>query len=527
MVFTVGLIMSYRMVFDAGSKALKCAIADKNNEILAFKSIIPPVIQSTDGFGRNWDHSDYWENLLILAKKTIKKSQINPEEIKFITTSIIRPSCVFTDEDFNPLYIGSSFDVQGIDYGDEIDESLEELTGKTLYEHTGHFPGFLMIPARLKFLDNNPSKINNQKIKYYLPLDSWILVKFGGEVHTNYTSAMESGFFSLEEKMWLDEWYSIFNIDEDFFPPTVLSGEIIGDISTEIQKQLNLNSDVELVAGIPDTQAALLAANSITPGSISAILGSTTPVQAVTKELYIDEKERTWSSGIFVKNLCDFYIVEANTGITGQVIKWAAHLFDAKMNSEFLEPSDKQYTQLNEKYQKFDEFEKTEPEENIISNSVYANLGPSTLTSSDRAAGEFYFPSPGGVEEFYIYQHQLVGAVFDNIMFAVSRNIDLATEVARISDPSLTILGGISRYTLLNQRFSDLYNLPIHYPRNPESTIEGLLILCDIAENKLQNLNDYQTYIESKGNLKLLEPRLSMHSKLQEKYKKWMSITKI
>ena len=513
------------MVFDAGSKALKCAIADENRTILALESILPEVIQTADGFGRSWEHTKYWDNLLKLAQKTVKRAQINSEDIKYISTSIIRPSCVFTDEDLNPLYIGSSFDVQGIDYGDEIDEQLEELTGEDIYQHSGHFPNFLMIPSRLMFLENNPERINNQKISHYLPLDSWILVKFGGELHTNYTSAMESGFFSLKEKVWLDEWYSIFNLNDDFFPPPVQSGEIIGDVSSEIQQKLKLNSNVDLVAGIPDTQAALLASNSIVPGNIGVVLGSTTPVQAVTKELFIDSQERSWATGISVKNLCDYYIVEANTGITGQVIKWAAHLFDT--NTNFLEPTDKQYSKLNEKFEQFDEFEQKESEENVISHSVYANLGPSTLRSSDRAAGEFYFPSPGGVDEFYIRQNQLVGAVFDNVMFAASRNIDLALEVSKIEQPSLKILGGISRYKLLNQRFADLYNIPITYLSNYEATIEGLLILCDIASGKIKGTADYQNQMESNADLIALEPRLDMNTKLTEKYKKWKSITQI
>ncbi len=515
------------MVFDAGSKALKCAIADENNTILAMEHIIPQAIQSADGFGRSWEHSKYWTNLLDLAEKTIKKSKIDSQKIKYITSSIIRPSCVFTDENLDPLYIGASFDVQGIDYGDEIDEKFEKLTGETLYQQTGHFPNFLMIPSRLEFLRNNPEKIDNKKITHYLPVDSWILVKFGGEVHTNYTSAMESGFFSLKDKLWHDEWHSIFEINDDFFPPTVQSGEIVGNISTSIQERLNLNSETELVAGIPDTQAALLASNSITPGRMGVVLGSTTPVQLVTKELYTDDQERTWTTGISVKNLCDNYIVEAHTGITGQVVKWAAHLFDNKLNTKFLEPSKKQYHNLKVKYQQFDEYEQEESEENIATHSVFANLGPSTLTSSNRAAGEFYFPSPGGIEEFFIHQNQLVGAVFDNIMFAVSRNIDLAKEVAKMEQFTLSLLGGLSRYTLLNQRFSDLYNQPVLYLSDHEASIHGLLKLCDIASGKIKNLLDYQKEFSTTDAIVKLEPRSTMSSKLQNKYKKWMSITKI
>ncbi|MCK5346476.1 MAG: hypothetical protein KAR20_23865, partial [Candidatus Heimdallarchaeota archaeon] len=413
-----------------------------------------------DGFGRKWESGNYWENLLNLAELTIKKAEIDSQKIRYITSTSIRPSSVFTDEDFNPLKISASFDISAIDYGDEIDERLIELTGKSLYQHTGHFPNLLMIPGRYEWLRNNPDAIQRKKIEHYLPVDSWILVKLGGEFHTNTTSAMESGFFDIEEREWLDEWHSIFDINESFFPPSIESGEIVGHPSKAVQEKLNLLSDVEIVAGIPDTQAALLAANAVTPGNIGAVLGSTTPVQAIMDKLRTDPEMQFWIGGINVKNLCDNYIVEASTGMTGHVVRWAANLFSNKKVKDLKNPSKQQFEDLKSKYVNFDKEEQAEKEENIVSHSVYANLGPSPLatTSSDSLKGEFHFPSPGGVEENFITQEKLVGAAFDNITFAVARNVEYTKEFAEITIPSVYMLGGITRYELLCQRVADVLN---------------------------------------------------------------------
>lgn len=517
------------MVFDAGSKLLKCAIADENNSIIALEGIIPEVVKSEDGFGRSWKITDYWRNLLQLAEKTIKKASIDSLKVKYVTSSTIRPSCVFSDEDFNPLYIGSSFDILGIHYGDEIEEQFSELTGESMYQSTGHFPSFLMPPTRFEWLRNNPGFVDNKIIAHYIPLDSWILMKLGGEFHANYTSAMESGFFDVRNKLWHDEWYSIFDIDDSFFPFPVLSGEIVGNVSNKIIDKLKLSSDTEIVAGITDTQAALLASNSINPGDIGVVLGSTTPVQAVVDKFYQSTKERAWTTGFSVKNLCDNYVVESHVGITGQVIKWAAHLFSSKNKNEISEPTTKQYEDLGKQYYEFDVFEQEESIENISSQGVYANLGPSTLESanSERSGGEFYFPSPGGVNEFYITQKQLIGAVFDNVMFAVARNIEIATEIAQLDKFSLAVLGGLSRYNLLCQRTADLHNTPVKYLINPEATIQGMLLICDVASGTIKNPSDLEKRQDEKGELSQLNPRSSMTLKLQEKYKKWVSITKI
>lgn len=521
--------MEYRLVFDAGSKALKCAIANVNNSIIATESIIPKVIQAEDGFGRSWESTNYWKKLLKLAERTIKKANVESQKIRYITSSTIRPSCVFSDSDLNPLYIGSNFDLLGIHYGDEIDEQFVELTGESIYQSTGHFPNILMAPARFEWLRNNPDYIDNKTIAHYIPLDSWILMKLGGEFHTNYTSAMESGFFDIREKLWHEGWYSIFDIDDTFFPYPVLSGEIIGNVSNTIIEKLKLSPETELVAGITDTQAAMLASNSINPGDIGVVLGTTTPVQAVTDKFYFSEKERVWTTGISVKNLCDSYTVESHVGITGQVIKWAAHLFSSKNKKDISEPTTRQYEDIGKQYREFDVYEQAESIENVSSHGVYANLGPSTLesASSGRSGGEFYFPSPGGVNEFYITQKQLIGAVFDNIMFAVARNIEIATEIAQLDEFSLSMLGGLSRYTLLCQRAADLHNTPVKYLSNPEASIQGMLLLCDVASGIIKNPSDLDKRIEEKGELSQLNPRSSMTQKLQEKYKKWVSITEI
>ena len=514
------------MVFDAGSKALKCAIANENNEIIAIDSIIPKIITSEDGFGRTWESINYWENILFLTESTIKKAEIDPQKIRYITSTSIRPSSIFCDADFYPLYISASFDIRGIDYGDEIEEKLVELTGKNLYQHTGHFPNLLMIPGRFEWLRNNPQAISNKEIVHYLPIDSWLLVKFGGEFHTNITSAIESGFFDIKDKHWIDEWHSIFEVDDTFFPPRVLSGEIIGNVSKSVQERLNLHPDTEIIAGIPDTQAALIAANSITPGNISAVLGTTTPIQTIIEELQFDPEERFWIGGISIKNICNYYLAELSTGLTGHLIRWASHLFYFDHLPESDEPTVEQYKNLEKRFEVFDKTEQEQSEENIVSHSVYGNLGPLPLatTSSESLKGEFYFPSPGGVEEHFINQNQLIGAVFDNITFAVSRNIECLRDFASFNQYFVSVLGGLSRYKLLCQRISDTLNYPVKYIDNYEASLQGLLFLCDVASGEVRNLTDMQEKILSQNYIYTLEPRTSMTGKLNQKYKKWLSI---
>ena len=515
----------YRMVYDTGSKLVKCGIADDLGQILALKSWKPEVIVSLDGFQREWNYKTYWDKLIELTKNTIKSANINPRDIKYISSSSIRPSCVFADENNDAVYIGASFELRGIDYAEELEDEFYELTGKSIYESSGHFPSLLFPPGRYKyFLEERD---NDDRIKYitqYLPQDSWILIKLGGEVHTNRVSAGESGFYDLETKFWHPAWNVIFDLPDFFFPLPVLPGEVIGTVSKKYQEELGLNSETELVAGLPDTQAALLGSGCIENGSIGAVLGTTTPVQMVTDNLIISSEENTWAGLMAAKNLFNKYYIEASTGLTGQLLIWAANLFFSDQNLSLKQ----KFEELDNAYKRQDQFEVQTTPEQIRISSVYAFLGPSPLASTQMGItpGLFHFQSPGGVEEITSNKESFIAAVFDNIQFAIMGNIEFLKEKLEAIDHSISIMGGITRNPVLLQRFSDLLGTPITTSRSFETTIQGLLVLCDIAAEKIQSIKDLKEGNQNYYNLKDIHPREVMKQKLSVRYAEWQRLFK-
>ncbi|MHA1110746.1 MAG: FGGY family carbohydrate kinase [Promethearchaeota archaeon] len=510
--------MQYRMVFDAGSRALKCAIADESNNIIGIEKFFPEVNVTEDGFGRSCNASTYWDDLLDLSKKTIKTTGIDPKLIRYISACGIRPSCVFTDDENKPLFIASAFDGRGIDVADEVDMEFEERSGKSYYESSGHFPSLLFPHAKYGWIKENPNCIEDGKtISQYFPMGSWILVRFGGEPHASYTSAAESGFFDLETRLWHDAWYDALNLPEGFFPPPVASGEIIGNVSEEVQTKLGLSAETELVSGLPDTQAALLASGCVKKESIGAVLGSTAPVQGITDGLFIDPEMRTWTSLYTVKNICDAYIIEPNTGMTGQILTWAANLYAPVKTSTL----DEKFAFIQDQYTKLDVHENSISEDEVNEQAVYALLGPSPLAQSktELGNGQFHLPTPGGVDEIQSTQSAFIGAIYDNILFAVMRNIDYAKEIGNIENPYYSVTGGASRSETLCQRFADLAGSPFSRLESYEASIQGLFILCDIASSKITSLEELD--INYKDTLQILHPRRDMNEKLKLKYKTW------
>jgi len=414
------------------------------------------------------------------------------------------------------MYIGSSFDLRGIHAADTVEAAFEKASGKSFFKATGHFPILMYPPARYAwYRENEPASF--KRIAKYLPVDSWILGMFGAEEHANVASAAESGFYDIEARDWGQEWPEILQLPPDFFPPVVDSGEIVGDVSREARQALGLPNDAVVVSGMPDTQAALVGAGCIDELDAAIVVGSTTPVQVLKRELYLDDKARVWTTMFNLKSVVDTYVVEASTGITGQLLVWLGGLLfnkDGKFKREDL-------AAIDEEYELFDAEETARPADG---RDVLAFLGPDVLASSSNTIvpGAFVFPTPGTVDEAILARRQLVAATFENIQFAAYKNLEFLRNIRHFNAGRTFLLGGVTRSATFCQRFADLSNTLVYSTVENEPTISGLFHTCSVAAGDIKNGIDLKQKIESRAGLVTMAPRPGSAEALRSRYSKWL-----
>jgi glycerol kinase len=90
----------------------------------------------------------------------------------------------------------------------------------------------------------------------------------------------------------------------------------------------------------------------------------------------------------------------------------------------------------------------------------------------------------------------------------------------------LSIMGGITRNPVLLQRFSDLFGEEITTSTSYETTIQGLLVLCDIAAGKIQSIEDLKKHNQEQQLINTINPRSSMEHVLRDKYSTWQKLFK-
>ena len=104
------------------------------------------------------------------------------------------------------------------------------------------------------------------------------------------------------------------------------------------------------------------------------------------------------------------------------------------------------------------------------------------------------------------------------------QNVEYLIKLAKIQNPFYAFMGGITRNSTLLQRFSDLLKYPIISSTNYESSIQGMLVLCDVAANRIRSLDDLKSRNHKLNLIKKIEPRNLMTQKLVNRYNSWLKI---
>ena len=458
------------LAVDVTSKSVKCAAGDLEQGIIAKETRHVPVRCSDDGFCRSCEETTFFDGIVETINAVLASPRVDPRAIRAVSAASIRPSCVFTDIDLNPVYIGASFDLRGSDAAGELTDRLVSHTGKSFHEATGHFPALMFPPARYAWFKEEAREAC-KNITHYLPLEGWLLAMMGGEPHASETCAAESGFYDIDRRTWIFEWEEILDLPREFLPFIVPPGEVIGETSQSIESLTGIPSGTMLVSGMPDTQAALLGAGCINAGDGCSVVGSTTPVQGLTGSRVVDPAGRAWNTRLALKGIVDCHVIEASAGITGQVLPWLARL---------LFPGEPETASMDKLDTLHDTFDADQVKDREM--SVLALLGPTVLASSQTGmdAGTLLFPSPCSVDEMVLDHPSLVAATFENVLFAVKEN---AAYIESISGKfrNFYMLGGMTRGKTFVQRFADLSMRDVITSTEVEATITGLFATCAVA----------------------------------------------
>jgi autoinducer 2 (AI-2) kinase len=411
---------------------------------------------------KEFDPSHFWNLICTVTKEAVKASGLSSSSIESVATTSQRHGVVFLDADGNVLYSGPNIDARGAMSQYVVEEAL----GKKFLEVTGCWPPMMFTPARMAWFEEEEPEIR-EAVAHVLPINDWITFRLSGEYVTEPASASATGCYDIKAQNWSEEILSVLGIDKAIFPSLRRAGEVVGSITPKAANDSGLPEGLPVIQGGTDTHCALLAAQA-SPGEITVIAGSTTPVMLTLDNLVCSSDQTLWSSCHMVPGM---WTLESNAMLTGAYIEWVIALL--------CELSENPDGCREKTFESLPEILKDIPPG---SNEAFAGLGPRIMDSTrmaDIPLARLHFPQPALPQVKPLDSASLIHAVLENIAFAVRGNIEQLQEYE--NPPVVKAIGGISRSQVWRQILSNTIGKPVMNPREFEGSLIGAAICAAVG----------------------------------------------
>ncbi|MGE5482657.1 MAG: FGGY family carbohydrate kinase [Bacteroidota bacterium] len=419
------------LALDAGTGAGRAVLFGTDGRLVA-EAYEEWSYRPVDGLplAQEFDPEAMWSVFLRLCRRVVEQAGASSDAILGVSTTSQRGGFVFFDVQGEALYGGPNLDqrplVHPLLHDSDFLARLVRVTGQGLRPAR-------LITRLLWFKEARPDLF--ARVACVLGLNDWLIFKLTGQRRAEPSHASFTALFDIARAAWSAELLDALGLPQEIFPPVSWPGEVQGGVSEEAALAVGLRPGTPVVTGLGDTQAALLGCDAVEPGSVVAVAGTTTPLQAVIDRPAIHPTGLTWTA---CYNEPGRWVIEANCGLTGLALRWLRDLFGER-DYAFVE-------------QALDEVEPG-------SGGLFNYLGP-------RPPGAHVL-APGWLDEVAVHgtnragRGELTRSLCESIAYAVRANLDLLAEMTGSSPGRLVWTGGMAKNRRLVQLVATVIGRPV------------------------------------------------------------------
>jgi xylulokinase len=263
----------YILAIDLGTSGSKTALATIFGEIIDFEFQSVPLYLLPNG-GAEQDPGDWWNAIIITAKKLLSKGLVPPEDIVAISCSTQWSGTVAVDKDGNHLMNAIIWmDSRGAECIDSIRKGLINFEGYgiqkllTWLSKTGGAPG----PSgkdsisHILFIRRKYPEVFRKTCKFLEPKD-YINLRLTGKFAASYDSITlhwVTDNRDISAIKYDDTLLRIVDLDRGKLPELKRSIDILGPIKAELAKELGIREDVKVIVGSPDVPTAAIGSGAV------------------------------------------------------------------------------------------------------------------------------------------------------------------------------------------------------------------------------------------------------------------------
>lgn len=301
---------------DIGTGGSRAVLINENGKILASATAGHAPFASPEIGWAEQDPEDWWRASAAAIREILSNENISAGEIGAISFSGQMHGSVFLDESDNVLRSALLWCDQ------RTEKQCSDITAKVGKEQLIELvcnpavTGFTL-PKLLWVRENEPELW--KKVKTVLLPKDYIRLKLSGDKASDVADSSGTLLFDVPNRTWSGRMLDAFELDKNILPTVFESIEITGTISAAGAAATGLREGTLVVAGAGDNAAGAIGMGIVQPGRVSATIGTSGVIFAVTEQPKLDLRGR-------IHTLC--HAIPGrwhNTGVTlaaGLSFKW-------------------------------------------------------------------------------------------------------------------------------------------------------------------------------------------------------------
>lgn len=263
--------MNYVLGIDLGTSGVKCLLVSEDGNILGStsKSYKPD-------FGENGhveqDPSVWWENTKEAVKNIINEYPEAKGKVAALSCSGQMHSSVFLDKTGNVIRKAILWnDTRTTPQIKEIYEKADGLENVLGMVYNKALEGFTL-PKILWLRENEPDNFDKVS-KVIMPKD-YINYMLTGNIKTEVSDAAGTLLFDVKNSTWSDAMLEKMNLSKDILPEVLQSTGVVGEVTSELAKELGLADGAKVIAGGADNSCAAVGNGVISKGQAVLSVGT-------------------------------------------------------------------------------------------------------------------------------------------------------------------------------------------------------------------------------------------------------------
>lgn len=297
--------MSLFLGIDIGTSGVRTAVIDGFGTELASASVRMPAPMKIDG--RPCQEAEiWWESVaacLHAQRKSLLEAGRQFDDIEAVSVDGTSGTLLLCDDELNPLTLGYLYNSANFDLEAQL------IASKAPEESMACGAGFTL--ARLLFLQK---KVESGSASYALHQADWIAAKLmmrGGL--SDETNVLKMGY-DLQQRCW-PEWFGSCDVDVGLLPEVKPVGELYGFLDKAIVALFGFSSEVKVIAGTTDSNAAFLASGACHVGEGVTSLGTTLAIKLLSDSPVSDP-----SRGVYSHRIKDMWLPGGASNSGGGVL---------------------------------------------------------------------------------------------------------------------------------------------------------------------------------------------------------------